>query len=218
MRSPVICIIRRVSRDFFRGGFCRPFSVCSSQSAAIRSHCKSCLRYAFPSLRCTLRIFAVPSLFFIRPCLSYLCYAFADRSKAFRRLPFRCPFVARPLQSKSSHFEAIPLLNCATQCSSFALPSKPCQSFAKMFQAMQCLCYSARSQAIPSLFVARQRCAFTLLFNAKLSHSFAVRCKAALRFSFAIPRLAFASLLYAAPRVSFAPPRLSIPLPVDSLR
>lgn len=42
---------------------------------------------------------------------------------------------------------AMPLLIRATQCDSLALPSKPCQSFAKMFQAMQCLCGSARFTA-----------------------------------------------------------------------
>lgn len=192
MRSPVICIIRRVSRDFFRGGFCRPFSVCSSQSAAMHSLCKSSLRHAFPSLRCTLRIFAVPSLFFIRPCLSYLCYAFADRSKAFRRLPFRCPFVARPLQSNSLHFEDIPLLSCATQCSSFALPSKPCQSFAKMFQAMQCLCGSAR-------FTARRYFALALLDIA-----FPLPCHASPLLLFFMPRLAFPLLLLAYQFLSFS--------------
>ena len=45
------------------------------------------------------------------------------------------------------------MLSCATQCSSFALPSKPCQSFAKMFQAMQCLCGSARFTARPCFSV-----------------------------------------------------------------
>lgn len=107
-----------------------------------------------------------------------------------------CPFVARPLQSNSSHFEAIPLLNCATQCSSFALPSKPCQSFAKMFQAMQCLCGSARFtarryfalalldiafplpfHASPSLLFFMPRLAFPLLFSATLLPAYQFPCR-----------------------------------------
>lgn len=47
----------------------------------------------------------------------------------------------------------MPLLIGATPCDSLALPSKPCQSFAKMFQAMQCLCGSARFTAQPCLSV-----------------------------------------------------------------
>ena len=82
------------------------------------------------------------------PFLSMLCLCYSARSQAIPSL-----FVARPLQSNSSHFEDIPLLSCATQCSSFALPSKPCQSFAKMFQAMQCLCGSARFTARPCFSV-----------------------------------------------------------------
>lgn len=45
----------------------------------------------------------------------------------------------------------MPLLSRATLSSSLALPSKPCQSFAKKFQAMQCLCGSARFTARPCL-------------------------------------------------------------------
>ena len=65
------------------------------------------------------------------------------------------------------------MLSCATQCSSFALPSKPCQSFAKMFQAMQCLCGSARFAARPC---------------------FSVHCSALLFLCHSTPRLCVSSL------------------------
>lgn len=88
----------------------------------MHSHCASCLRHAFPSLRCALRSLAVPLLFFAWPCFAFPIYA-------------------------------MPLLIGATPCDSLALPSKPCQSFAEMFQAMQCLCRSARFTARPCFSV-----------------------------------------------------------------
>lgn len=132
----------------------------------MHSHCKSCLRHAFP-------IYAMPLLLVANPRGAF------------------------PLQSNSSHFEAIPLLNCATQCSSFALPSKPCQSFAKMFQDMQCLCGSARFTARPCFPVH----GLTLLF---LCHS--------------TPRLRFSSLCLASRFLCSSSPINSFPLPVNSLR
>lgn len=116
-----------------------------------------------------------------------------------------CPFVARPLQSNSSHFEAIPLLNCATQCSSFALPSKPCQSFAKMFQAMQCLCGSARFTV---------RCYFAL---ALLDIAFPLPCHASPLLLFSMPRLAFPLLLLAYQFLSFAGRFTAMMFPCKSL-
>lgn len=128
----------------------------------MHSHCASCLRHAFPSLRCALHIFAVPLPFFAWPCSAYPIYA-------------------------------MPLLIGATPCDSLALPSKPRQSFAKMFQAMQCLCGSARFTARPCLSVHGS----ALLF---LCHS--------------TPRLCFSSLCLASHFLcfSFSPLRLALPL------
>ena len=80
---------------------------------------------------------------------------------------------------------AMPLLIGATPCDSLALPSKPRQSFAKMFQAMQCLCGSAR-------FTARRYFALALLDIA-----FPLPCHASPLLLFFMPRLAFPLLLLA---------------------
>lgn len=108
-------------------------------------------------LRYALRCIAAPS----RRC--------ALRSLAVPLLFFAWPCFAFPIY-------AMPLLIGATPCDSLALPSKPCQSFAEMFQAMQCLCRSARFTARPCFSVHGS----ALLF---LCHS--------------TPRLCFSSLCFA---------------------
>lgn len=79
------------------------------------------------------------------------CIAVPSRRCALRSLAVPLPFVAWPCSAYLIY--AMPLLIGATPCDSLALPSKPCQSFAKMFQAMQCLCGSARFTARPCLSV-----------------------------------------------------------------
>lgn len=147
---------------------------------------------------------------FAAHCISLLClrcslFGHAFPIYAMPLLLVANPRGAFPLQSNSSHFEAIPLLNCATQCSSFALPSKPCQSFAKMFQAMQCLCGSTR-------FTAR-RC-FTL---ALLDIAFPLPCHASPLLLFFMPRLAFPLLLLAYQFLSFAGQFTAMMFPCKSL-
>lgn len=126
------------------------------------------------------------------PCLSYLCYAFAIL------------------------LEAKPFLRCSllVLCKAILRISRIFPCSAEQRNAVPLHCRQSRASPLP-------RCS-------KLCNAFADRqdslpglacpCMARHCFSFAIPRLAAASLLYASPRVSFAPPRLSIPLPVDSLR
>lgn len=158
MRSPVICIIRRVSRDFFRGGFCRPFSVCSSQSAAMHSHCASCLRHAVPSPR-----HAVP------------CSSFAIRfpSWPFTTMPFlrvAAYCISLLCLCASNQLLASPLPFLSMLRISFAVfsPAIPRLAFASLLYAVPLLCRSIHCDDVPLLINSIPSCANPLLFGALL--------------------------------------------------
>lgn len=141
----------------------------------MHSLCKSSLRHAFPSLRCTLRIFAVPSLFFIRPCLSYLCYAFASRRQSPRSLSFAKQLFAFRGYSFAQLRNAMQFLCIAVPAALFLCCSKLCSAFAILLEAKPF-----------------HRCAFPLPFHASPS------------LLFFMPRLAFPLLLLAYQFLSFA--------------
>ena len=139
----------------------------------MHSHCASCLRHAFPSLRCTLRIFAVPLRFFARPCHAFPIYAMpllieAKHFIAILRISriFPCSAAQRnavPLHCRQGR--ASPLPRCSKLCNAFADRQ---DSLSGVTLPSHCLTLLFLCHATPRRCPSMPRVAFPLLFSATL--------------------------------------------------
>lgn len=136
----------------------------------MHSHCASCLRHAFPSLRCALRSFTVPLRFQSWPisalhflCLSYLCYAFP------------------------SHRESVHCLSFANQ-----INAGLCHAFASRISSQPRFSFAVPSYAVPLLFCSKPSHSIAVRCKAALRFSFAIPRLAFASLLYAAPRISFA--------------------------
>ena len=149
----------------------------------MHSLCKSSLRHAFPSLRCTLRIFAVPLRFFARPCHAFPIYAMpllieAKHFIAILRISriFPCSAAQRnadPLHCRQSR--ASPLPRCSKICNAFAdrQDSLPGGTLPSHCLTLLFLCHSTPRLRFSSLCRASRFLCFSLQRYSLLINSFA---------------------------------------------